>query len=214
MDEATFRTLADRHLSDVWRFARRRCVSADDADDVTSETFAAAWRRRDELPEGDAARLWLFGTARRVIANQRRSSSRLGRLREKVGSAAVVAPKVPDPAEVATDRVDGELRTALATLGDADRELLLMRAWDGLAVGEIASVLDITPNAVSVRLTKARTKLAAALGSTPQPSPVAPPAPPRPDLQIDMSSPMPPQKDPGMFRTSMDRFPTPRGGTR
>ena len=208
MDEPAFRALADRHLNDVWRFARRRCNSADDADDVTAETFAVAWRRHDELPEGDSARLWLLGTARRVIANQRRSNGRLGRLREKIGGAMVVAPKVPDPADVAVERSEGTLRTALASLSDSDRELLLMRAWDGLAVADIASVLAITPNAASVRLTKARGRLATALGATD----TAPPT--TTNLEIDVTTQTPLQKDPGVLRTSMDRSPTPEGGAR
>ena len=179
----------------------------EDADDVAAETFAVAWRRRHELPDGDAARLWLLGTARRVIANQRRSNGRLGRLREKVGSSVVVAPKVPDPADVAVARSDGSLRRALAKLSESDRELLLMRAWDGLAVADIASVLDITPNAASVRLTKARTKLAAALGADEAPRIST-------NLEVDMTTQPHPQKDPGVIRTSMDRSPTPEGGAR
>jgi hypothetical protein len=50
VDEAGFRDLLDRHLPDLWRFARRRVGSADDADDVAAETFAVAWRRRGQLP--------------------------------------------------------------------------------------------------------------------------------------------------------------------
>ena len=180
----------------------------EDADDVAAETFAVAWRRRHELPDGDAARLWLLGTARRVIANQRRSNGRLGRLREKVGSSVVVAPKVPDPADVAVARSDGSLRRALAKLSESDRELLLMRAWDGLAVADIASVLDITPNAASVRLTKARTKLATALGANATASHIGT------NLDVDMTTRPPAQKDPGVVRTSMDRSPTPEGGAR
>lgn len=208
MDEAAFRALADRHLTDVWRFARRRCSSPEDADDVTAETLAVAWRRRHELPVDDAARLWLLGTARLVIANQRRSNGRLGRLREKVGASVVVAPHVPDPADVAVARSDGSLRTALAALSDPDRELLLMRAWDGLAVTEIAEVLGITPNAVSVRLSKARTRLAAALAK----DGTAPPA--SKNLEVDMTHQSAPQKDHRVIRTSMDRSPTPEGGAR
>lgn len=204
MDEATFRALADRQLADVWRFARRRCHTAEDADDVASETFAVAWRRRDDLPVGDDARLWLYGVARKVIANQRRSTSRLHRLREKVGASIVVAPHVADPADVAVARSDGALRRALATLSEADRELLLMRAWDGLAVTDIAALLDISPNAASVRLTKARNKLAAALAPRDSTS----------NSKIEAATPILDQKDPGVVRTPIDQPPTAEGGTR
>lgn len=52
-----------------------------------------------------------------------------------------------------------EVRAALASLSDDDRDVVVMRCWDGLAVTDIAALLDCTPNAVSVRLHKARRKL-------------------------------------------------------
>jgi RNA polymerase sigma-70 factor (ECF subfamily) len=54
----------------------------------------------------------------------------------------------------------------LASLNDDDREVVIMRCWDGLAVTDIAAVLDCTPNAVSVRLHKARRRLIDRLDGT------------------------------------------------
>jgi RNA polymerase sigma-70 factor, ECF subfamily len=159
VDDAAFRQLFDAHLADVWRYARRRCTTPADADDVAGETFAVAWRRRADLPaaEGDA-RLWLLGTARRVLANQRRSQVRQDRLR--IRAAGLAPPTPPDDAE------DGDLWQALSRLSPEDRDLLIMRAWDELAVQDIAVLLGCTPNAASLRLHKARRRLAAALGRT------------------------------------------------
>jgi RNA polymerase sigma-70 factor (ECF subfamily) len=53
-----------------------------------------------------------------------------------------------------------ELAAALAALPEADREVLVLWAWEQLEPREIATVLQITPNAVSVRLSRARKKLA------------------------------------------------------
>jgi RNA polymerase sigma-70 factor (ECF subfamily) len=160
VDESAFRSLFDEHLAEVWRYARRRCATSADADDVAGETFAVAWRRRADLPpDRDFARLWLLGTARRVLANQRRGQDRQHRLRTR--AAAVAAPVVPaDPDS------GGELWQALSRLSPEDRDLLIMRAWDELAVQDMAVLLGCTPNAVSLRLHKARRRLAAALGRT------------------------------------------------
>ncbi len=166
MDEDQFRHLVDEHFSDLWQFARRRCISAEDADDLTAETFAVAWRRRDDLPGGDGARLWLFGIARLVLANQRRSTGRLHRLHNRVEAVAPTLRPVADPADVVVEGAGDPLLAALATLVPEDRDLLMMRAWDGLAVTEIAVLLDVTPNAISVRLSKARARLAAELDRT------------------------------------------------
>jgi RNA polymerase sigma-70 factor (ECF subfamily) len=161
VDDAAFRQLFDAHLADVWRYARRRCATSADADDVAGETFAVAWRRRADLPaaEGDA-RLWLLGTARRVLANQRRSQGRQDRLR--IRAASLTTPALP-PADGAED---GDLWQALSRLSLEDRDLLIMRAWDELPVQEMAVLLGCTPNAASLRLHKARRRLAVALGRT------------------------------------------------
>jgi RNA polymerase sigma-70 factor (ECF subfamily) len=160
VDDGGFRRLFDEHMAAVWRYARRRCATSADADDVVAETFAAAWRRRDDVPRDGAGRLWLLVTARRVLANQRRTQDRQHRLRTR---AASVAP--PAPAEVKSGE-GGVLWQALARLSPEDRDLLIMRAWDELPVTELAVLLGCTPNAVSLRLHKARRRLAAALSRT------------------------------------------------
>ena len=153
MDEHEFRDFYARTIEDVWRFARRRCARADEADDVTAETFAVAWRRRQEIP-ADAARPWLFGVARLVLSNLQRAHRRRQDLFVRL--ATVEEPRVHDaPAE----RDDAVWRS-LAALTESDRDLLLMRAWDELSVAEIALVLDTTPATVSSRLYKARQRLA------------------------------------------------------
>jgi RNA polymerase sigma-70 factor (ECF subfamily) len=161
VEEDAFVALYRAHGPDVWRFARRRCGSAEEADDATAETFATAWRRRPDLPPAGEARLWLLGTARRVLANQHRSAHRRDGLDQRL---ALVRPEPgpADPAEVVGDA--DPLWSALASLPDDQRDLLLMRACDGLAVQDIAVLLGCTPNAASIRLTRARDALAAALG--------------------------------------------------
>ena len=72
--EARFDALFASYSSDIVAYCGWRAGSAADAQDAVAEVFLAAWRRLDDLPEGDAARVWLYATARKVIANQRRSS--------------------------------------------------------------------------------------------------------------------------------------------
>jgi DNA-directed RNA polymerase specialized sigma24 family protein len=72
--------LFNENFADVWRFVRRRTMSSADADEVTAETFATACRRSADLPPGPERRLWLFGVARYVLANHRRTLARRHRL--------------------------------------------------------------------------------------------------------------------------------------
>jgi DNA-directed RNA polymerase specialized sigma24 family protein len=50
---------------------------------VIAETFLTAWRRLDDVPAGDEARLWLYGVARRMLANQRRGARRRSSLADR-----------------------------------------------------------------------------------------------------------------------------------
>lgn len=160
-DEVAFRGLYDDHLEPVWRFARRRCDSTSDADDVAGETFAVAWRRRADLPPPDEVGLWLFGVARRVLANQRRSAERQHRLRLRLATTPT-APTASAPADEGIGERD-VLAAAFAAIDPDDRDLLALRAWDGLAVTEIAVLLGCSPNAASIRLHKARRRLTQAM---------------------------------------------------
>lgn len=155
-ERSAFEAMAAADFDDVWRFVRRRCDSSEDADDVTAETFAVAWRRRGDLP-ADGARLWLFGVARRVLANHRRSLDRRERLHLRLVRAA------PESTPEVWAEPDGSLWAAMRALSPEDRELLIMRAWDELPVGEMAVLLGCTPNAASLRLHRARGRLAAEL---------------------------------------------------
>ncbi|UQU65870.1 RNA polymerase sigma factor [Couchioplanes caeruleus] len=149
MTEEEFNGFFAANFTDVWGFARRRTDSGSDADDVTAETFAVAWRRRTQIPSVDG-RLWLFGVARNVLANHRRATQR--RLNLHLRLATVQGEPV-------AYQPDGLVWEALAELSEDDRELLLMRAWDGLSVLDIATVLDITAANVSSRLYRARARL-------------------------------------------------------
>ena len=78
-----FQAMYGANYHRVLGYALRR-AGREDAADVVAETFVVAWRRLDEMPEGDGARLWLYGTARRVLANQRRATRRRERLAERI----------------------------------------------------------------------------------------------------------------------------------
>ena len=78
-----FEEMFTEHYAAVRGYALRR-TSADAAQDAVAETFLVAWRRLDDVPPD--ALPWLFGVARRVLANQRRSAARSEALEERLGS--------------------------------------------------------------------------------------------------------------------------------
>jgi RNA polymerase sigma factor (sigma-70 family) len=159
--QARFEALYAANHAPVLGYALRRTANPDDAADILSETFLTAWRRLDELPPGDDARLWLYGVARRVLANyyrgERRRSALADRLRTELASSYV-------PSEL--DGESAEITAALRRLPPRHRELLTLNAWEGLDYGEIATVLGCSRNAARIRLHRARLRLADELAST------------------------------------------------
>lgn len=145
-----FEALASEVYEPIQRYVRRR-VDPDAVDDVVSETMLTLWRRLNEVPA--TARLpWAYGVARRHVSNHRRAGRRHLRLVQR-------AEGEPRPVRDADHPLDAELHTALSGLGDSDRELLHLWAWEQLEPAEIGIALGLTSSAVSIRLHRAKKKL-------------------------------------------------------
>jgi len=156
--EAVYREL----YTPICGYTLRRVRDPEDAAEAIAETFATLWRRFDRCPHGDDLRPWLFGVARRVIANQRRGERRRSALGERLSASfdrsafdAFDAPEEMSP-----------LAQAFAALNDADRELLSLVAWEGLTREELAVALGTSRAVVRLRLHRARKRLRDALPPT------------------------------------------------
>lgn len=141
------------------RYLHRRC-GPDDRDEVLNEVLLVLWRRADHVPP-DNALPWTYGIARRCLANHRRGHRRRLRLVDAVGAAAR-----PEPGPDWTSAADVALHSALESLGEIDREVVRLWAWEGLEPRDIAEVVGSTANAVSIRLTRSRAALAARIAKS------------------------------------------------
>lgn len=122
---------------------------------MLSETMLVAWRRLDQVPDGQEATAWLYGVARYVLANQARSDRRRYRLSARL--AEQVEMVVRDPTEGCAERE--WVRSALAEMQEADREVLTLTMWEGLTPAEVAVALNVPAGTVRVRLHRARHRL-------------------------------------------------------
>jgi RNA polymerase sigma-70 factor (ECF subfamily) len=153
--QSRFEELYRAHADQVHAYARRRSSGAV-ADDVVADVFLVAWRRLDHVPARPLP--WLLGVARRVLANRRRAEGRAAALLDRlVGSYR--------PGDLTAEAVDGRVLNALGALGEGDRELLLLVAWEGLDQAEVAEVLGIRRGTVAMRLHRARQRFARALAA-------------------------------------------------
>jgi RNA polymerase sigma-70 factor (ECF subfamily) len=143
------------HAAAVRGYAARR-VLAGEVDDVASEVFVVAWRRLDDVP--DDALPWLLACARRIVANRVRAGRRQLALRDRLGRERGDEVAMPR-----SGLADSALARALATLSAADREALMLVAWEGLDHRQGAVVMGCSPRAFSMRVHRARGRLAAAM---------------------------------------------------
>ncbi len=156
-----FRVIFDANHADIEAYCRRRAPEAM-ANDAVSETFLVAWRRLADVPAPPNTRLWLFGVARGVLGNLRRTETRQGHLHLRLVDEPTVSAASVDPStEVVGD--PSPVLDALATLSQDDQDVLTLVTWEGLSHAEAAHVLDCSANAVGIRLHRARQRLADAL---------------------------------------------------
>ncbi|TDE01045.1 RNA polymerase sigma factor [Jiangella asiatica] len=152
-----FEAMFTSHSSAVLAYALRRVEVAEDAADIIAETFLVAWRRIDDVPAGDEARLWLFGVARRVCANHSRGGHRRTVLADRLrGHLATQVQETEIEVEVDDDVA--RVREAMRRLDDGDRELLEMTSWEGLTPSELGAVLAVPASTVRSRLQRARAR--------------------------------------------------------
>lgn len=152
MDEQAFVSLFRDHLQDVSKYLVRR-VSANQVEDLASDIFEIAWRKRADCPEGFELP-WLYRIAGYVLANHRRKAE--NRL---VHLSLLDSDKTSPSAE--TLALDGsEISLAYQKLGSSDRQILSLVVFDGLTITESAIALGITANTASQKLKRARARLA------------------------------------------------------
>lgn len=169
-------TLADRvetalrvNASDLLGYLLRR-TERDDAPDVLSEVFVTVWRRRDVVPEDPTrARMWLFGVARRTLANHRRARSRASALTERLQSALTDAlPALREagfPGSESGERAR-EVRAAVQALPPRQRELVALVHWDGFSLTEAAEIVGIRASTARSHYARARERLAELLAAS------------------------------------------------
>lgn len=155
-DQARFERVFAAHYAAVVKYAMRR-VGTGAADEVAAETFLVAWRRLDRVPDDPLP--WLYATARRVIANEYRRRGRAARLGDRVAAEAIPIPA--DPGEFVPDGI--RVHAALAGLSERDREVLRLTEWEQLTAAEASRVLGCAKASFTVRLHRARRRLARAL---------------------------------------------------
>jgi RNA polymerase sigma factor (sigma-70 family) len=149
-----FVEVARRHEIAIHAYLARR-TGRQAADDLLAEVWLRAFAARGGYDTGYGdARPWLYGIARNVLREHWRTSS--GEEPAPIGETRV------DPWDRIIERLDSAERakavmSAVRALPAAEREILLLVAWEQLTPAEAAKVLGVPPGTARSRLHRART---------------------------------------------------------
>ena len=151
----TFHEIYERHSKDVYRYSYWLSGSAQDADDITSETFARAWVGREEI-RTETVKAYLFTIARNLYLKGLRHTKR----------QADLDPHQADPMPAPEQQVESKLELdhamqVVQSLPEIDRAAFLLRVQHELSYDEIARTLQLSLTSVKVKIHRARLKLAA-----------------------------------------------------
>ncbi|MBI4433995.1 RNA polymerase sigma factor [Candidatus Uhrbacteria bacterium] len=158
--EQAFLDAYDAYADAIFRFCYFRVFHRERAKELAQETFARTWAYLADGHTVDDLRAFLYTTARHLVIDEARQRDRTP-LSLDVLMEEGVEPAGEDGREL-THTLD--LRQALLVLhdlADEDREVLLLRYVDGFPPRDIATMLGVSPNVVSVRIHRARQRLRA-----------------------------------------------------
>ena len=165
-DNDAFGALVDRYQSRVYSLALRMCGNEDDALDLSQEAFLRAWRNLPNFQFESAFSTWLFRLTHNICIDFLRSRKRKAAVSLTVSQDGEEEAQfdLPDPAPdpeqallMAEDRA--LVAKALAALPAEQREIIVLRAVNGLSYGEIAAILKLQEGTVKSRLSRARAAL-------------------------------------------------------
>lgn len=150
----SFGALYRRYHSPMVALAYSMLGDRDLAEDAAQEVFAAACRDIGNLKSKERFAAWLAGICRNVS----RQMLRARRIKPIVLSddhAAQSIDEKQDHREV--------IRRAVWNLREAERDLIVLRYFDGFSQAQISEVLNLSPQAVNGRLVRAKRKIAKVL---------------------------------------------------
>ena len=164
-DRAAFGTLIARHMQRAYYVALGLVGSHEDAQDLSQEAFARLYRRHEVLDPDRPFYGLLYHALRRLCFNHLRDvKTRMQKLAEH---GSWLADEAATRAEGSDPRRQAELRelrerlgTGIAALTDKEREVIVLKEFDGLRYREISELLEIPIGTVMSRLYSARQALA------------------------------------------------------
>ena len=171
--DAALNDLMERHATAVFRFLCRMVGNADDANDLSQETFVRVFKARKSFRTSETFSSWLYTIAANLARNHFRWRSRhpnvsleveSGESKQTLGSSLPANDPAPSEQTLAAERATA-VRAAVGKLPEDLREAIVLCEWEDRSVAEAAEILHATPKAIESRLYRGRQLLRGQLKS-------------------------------------------------
>jgi RNA polymerase sigma-70 factor (ECF subfamily) len=166
-DRSAFGSLVERYMRRAYHAALGLVGSHDDAMDLSQEAFVRAYRAMGRFREGEPFYPWYYRILRNLCFNHFRDRGRRRRLLREAGAAGqrpAAANPAPDPTLLAErSEIREAVWAAIGSLREEEREVIVLREFQGLAYKEIAEMVGCPIGTVMSRLFSARKRLRTAL---------------------------------------------------
>ncbi|MEJ2204046.1 MAG: RNA polymerase sigma-70 factor [Gemmatimonadota bacterium] len=159
-DPAALQSLLDTHWARLVRYARRLLPEPEDAQDVVQDAFVRLWARRTRWKVEGSVRSLLFTITRNAALDEMRRRARRGRAAQAFRGPA--PPALPSE-EAAASELERAAAAAVAALPPRRQEVFRLVREAGLSYGEIAEVMDVSPQTVANQMSLALADLRRAL---------------------------------------------------
>lgn len=164
-DRTAFGELVKGHMKRAYYAALGLLGSHDDALDISQEAFARAFDSRARLDPDRPFYPWLYQILRRLVFNHTRDRRTRGDKLEAatgwiVDDLRSRANRESPPEQLERSEIREQLRVAIDELGNQEREVLVLKEFEGLKYREIAALIEIPLGTVMSRLYAARRSLA------------------------------------------------------
>ena len=162
-DEQALAELIRRYQKRLYQLTLRVCGDGSLAEEATVESFYKIWRKAHQWQDDRSPGAWIYQIAVRTVLDLRRGRQRWRKRLQRAGMA-MENDSPPDLIEkiVAAEHhehISHELQRAIETLKTEDRVLVHMFYFENRRLREIATIMDTTPDALKMRLSRARKRL-------------------------------------------------------
>ncbi len=143
-DERAWRGIVDTYVARVFGLIRSQCGDADLAEEITQSTFCTVAAKLRDYQEVGRFESWLFRIAMNRLRDEMRRRKRHASPMEEapMASLAVASGERPDAARGADPGASRVLMEAIASLNEADREIVNLRHVGGLSFKQLADALN------------------------------------------------------------------------